>query len=149
MCFSWFLCCVLFQFYDAEFIRMKIIIFTFCFTFLNNTTLKNTTHMILVQSLCRNLKQMKNGKKNGTGYSFQRNKRCFALSAGNTKKKKKWKRCLASLRPLYQGVATSRHLVYQTMIKVRCRCKLLTKVNISNAQNVGRIITQLCNEAVV
>ena len=67
---------------------MKIIIITFCFTFLNNTTLKNTTHMILVQSLCRNLKQMKNGKKNGTGYSFQRNIRCFALSAGNTKKKK-------------------------------------------------------------
>ena len=44
--------------------------------------------MILVQSLCRNLKQIKNGEKNGTGYSFQRNKRCFALSAGNTKKKK-------------------------------------------------------------
>ena len=148
MCFSWFLCCVLFQFYVTEFIPMKIIIFTFCFTFLNKRTFKNKTHiMILVQSLRRNLKQIKNGKKNGTGYSFQRNKSCFALSAGNTKKK--WKRCLASLRPFYQGVTTSRHLVCQTMIKVRCRCKLLTKANISNAQNVGRIITQLCNEPVV
>ena len=67
---------------------MKIIIFTFCFTFLNKRTFKNKTHiMILVQSLRRNLKQIKNGKKNGTGYSFQRNKSCFALSAGNTKKK--------------------------------------------------------------
>ena len=64
---------------------MKIINFTFFFTFLNKTTFKDKIHMILVQGLCRNPKQIKNGKK-GTGHSFQRKKRCFVLSAGNIKK---------------------------------------------------------------
>ena len=80
---------------------------------------------ILVQGLSQNLQPIKNGKKSETGYSFQRKKTCFVLSAGNTKKK--WKTCLASLRPLYKGVTTSRYLVCQTMIKVTCWCKLLMK----------------------
>ena len=42
---------------------MKIISFTFFFTFLNKTTFKDKTHMILVQGICHNLKQIKNGKK--------------------------------------------------------------------------------------
>ena len=45
--------------------------------------------MILVQGLFRNLKQIKNGKENGTGYSLQIKKQCFVLSAGSTKKTKK------------------------------------------------------------
>ena len=66
---------------------MKIISFTFFFTFLNETMFKDKTHiMILVQGLCQNLKQIKHGKKNGTGYSFGIKKRCFVFSAGNTKK---------------------------------------------------------------
>ena len=64
---------------------MKIINFTFFFTFLSKTTFKDKIHMILVQGLCRNPKQIKNAKK-GTGYSFQRKKICFVVSAGNTKK---------------------------------------------------------------
>ena len=111
---------------------MKIISLTFFFTFLNETTFKDKTHiLILVQGHCRNLKQIKNGKKNGIGYSFRRKKRF-----------------LASPRPLYKGVATLRHLVCETMIKERCRCKLLKKVNISTAQNVESIVIQLCTEPV-
>ena len=44
---------------------------------------------------------------------------------------------MASLRHLYKGVTTSRHLPRQTMMKVRCTCELLMKVNISKAQNVA------------
>ena len=71
--------------------------------------------MIIVQGLCRDLKRIKNGKKNETGYSLQRKKRCFVLSVGNTNKD--WKRWLASLKSLYKGVTTSRSLVRQTMIR--------------------------------
>ena len=61
------------------------------------------------------------------------------------KHKKNCQRCLASLRPLYNGVTTSRHLLCQTMIKVRCRYKLLTKVNILKARNNNSIIMQICS----
>ena len=64
--------------------------------------------MIIVQGLYR-LKQ------NETGHSFQRKKTCFVLSSENTKKD--WKSWLASLKPLYKGVTTLRHLVCQTMIR--------------------------------
>ena len=37
----------------------------------------------------------------------------------------------------------------QTMIKVRFRHKLLTKVNISKAQNVENLIFQLCSEPMI
>ena len=42
--------------------------------------------MRLVQGLCQNLKQLKNGKKNGTRYSSQRKKTFFVSSAGKTEK---------------------------------------------------------------
>ena len=56
-----------------------------------------TNIMILVQGLPKHKTILKNEKKNGTGYSFQKKKRCFLLSAGNTQKN--WKRFLAFLRP--------------------------------------------------
>ena len=84
-----FMKCFFFQLYDGEFLSMKIISFTFHFTFLNKATFKDKTHMILVQGLCRNLKQIKNGKKNGTGYSFQRKKMfCVACRKHQEKLKK-------------------------------------------------------------
>ena len=137
--FSWFLykafmflfMCY-FQLYYRDFIPMKIISFTFFFIFLNKTMFKDKTHMILVQGLCWNLKQIKNGKKrNWLQFSEKEKMICVVFT------KKNWKKCLASLWPLHKGVATSRPLVCQTMIKIRCRCKLLTKVHISKAQKRG------------
>ena len=53
---------------------MKIISFTFFFIFLNKTTFKDKTHMILVQGLCRNLKQIKNGEKKELATVFRERK---------------------------------------------------------------------------
>ena len=53
----------------------------------NKTTFedKNKRHD-LVHGLPKHKTILKNEKKNGTGYSFQKKKRCFLLSAGNTQK---------------------------------------------------------------
>ena len=61
---------------------MKIISFTFFFTFLNKAIFKDSSS----RSLPKPKTNKKNGKKNGNGYSFQRKKRCFVMSVGNTKK---------------------------------------------------------------
>lgn len=106
-----------------------------------------TNIMILVQGLPKHKTILKNEKKNGTGYSFQKKEKMFSVVC--RKHPEKLKKIPGFSETFYKGVTTSRHLVCQTMIKVRYRCKLLTKVNISKAQNVEGIIIQLCNEIVV
>ena len=66
---------------------MKTISLFLFYIFKCQTTFKDKMHItFIVQGLCRNLKRIKNGKKNETGYSFQRKKRYFVLSVGNTNK---------------------------------------------------------------
>ena len=48
-----------------------------------------------------------------------------------------------------QGCETSKHLLCQAMIKERCMCKLLTKVNLLKVQSIESIIVHLCSEPVV
>ena len=95
--------------------------------------------MILVHGLCGNLKQIKNGKKNGTGYSFWRKKRCLVFSAGK----------LGFTEAFVQGSDNFKTSGQSCHVKVRCMCKLITKVNIIKAQNVESIVIQLCAEPVV
>ena len=117
---------------------MKTISLFLFYIFKCQTTFKDKMHItFIVQGLCRNLKRIKNGKKNETGYSFQRKKRYFVLSVGNTNKG--WRRWLASLILLYKEATTSRHLVCQTMIRclwrglfceaVDCRPETVLKVD--------------------
>ena len=68
---------------------------------------RDKTHRkILVQGLCWNLEQIKYGKKDRTGNSFWEKKDILCYLQETPRK---W--CLASLRSLYKGVTTSRHLV--------------------------------------
>ena len=103
--FSWFLykafmflfMCY-FQLYYRDFIPMKIINFTFFFIFLNKTTFKDKTHVILVQGLCRNLKQIKNGKKrNWLQFSEKEKMICVVFT------KKNWKKMLGLTVAFIQG----------------------------------------------
>ena len=135
---------VFFQLNHVDFIAIKKKKFYFLYShFLNKTMFKDKTY--IMSSSTRSLqkpKTIKNGKKNGIGYSFARKKRCSRLSARNTKKN--WKRCLASLRYLYKGMTISRHLLCKTIIKVRCTCKLLINANIWKVEYVESNISDHC-----
>ena len=145
MCFSLFLYkatiflfmkCFFPQPYDGEFTLKKKISLTFFFIFLNKTMFKNKTHIMISssRSLPKTIKKWKE-KWNWLQFSEEENMFCVACR----KTVKNYERCLASMK----GVTISRHLLCQTVIKVRCRCKLLTKTSISKAQNMGSNIVQL------
>ena len=116
-------CLFFFQLYNGEFIPMKIVSLSFLdFWIKRRSKIKHTSW-----PFCRNLNQLKNGKKNRTGYSFQRKKRCFVLSEGNTQKN--FKNTSGFTEAFIQGSDNFKTSALSHHDK-SCRCKLLTKVNI-------------------
>ena len=124
MCFSQFLCKA------TMFLFMKSLFFfstlqwrvypdeniIFFFTFLNKTMCKDKTHIMTSSS--RSLPKPNTNKKGEEKWTWllfsEKEKNVYVVCR---KQQENWKRCFASLRPLYNGLITSRNQLCQNMIK--------------------------------